>query len=69
MYFASQLQVHDFMLRQDLDMLNDASFMVYARPEGERCLVSSSNGSTIARNSSGFVKCQFQSKLPNGSIP
>ena len=67
-YFAQQLQVHDFLLRQDLGMLQESSsFMMFARPNGERCLVTSSNCRTLARNTQGFIKSQFQSLLPNGS--
>jgi hypothetical protein len=35
---AKQLQVHDFLMRQDFDMLNSA-FYVCPRPSGDRCLI------------------------------
>jgi hypothetical protein len=35
---AKQLQVHDFLMRQDFDMLN-SSFYVSPRPSGDRCLI------------------------------
>ena len=53
---ARMLQVHDFMLLQDLEMLNDEDFLVCARPEGDRHVVVAGNGSTSAWNSQGFIK-------------
>lgn len=39
------------LLNIDLTMLkNGADFYVYSWPEGERCLISSGKGCTIARN-------------------
>lgn len=55
-------------MRQDLEILNDSSFMVCARPSGQRYLVTSGKGETISRNSLGFFHCDFQSSLPNGSL-
>ncbi|CDW79532.1 UNKNOWN [Stylonychia lemnae] len=67
LHYASQIQIHDFLLRQDLEILNDSSYMVSARPSGVRYLVTSSNGKTTSRNSSGYLTHQFESNLPNGS--
>ena len=65
-FFAKQLQIHDYLLKQDLEILSDDSFMVFARPEGDRCLVTSYQGKTVARNSQGYIQAIFQSCLPNG---
>ena len=46
---------------------NSTSFSVFARPEGNRCLVTSGYGITIARDSRGFVVAKFQSFLPGGN--
>ena len=43
--WAKTLQVHDFLLPDDLDMI-DESFWVCSRPIGERCLVISGHGKT-----------------------
>eukprot|EP00347_Sterkiella_histriomuscorum_P013568 403364218 len=67
LYYAQQLQTHDFLLRQDLAIVHDSNFLIYPRPVGQRCLVTSAKGNTIARNNQGFIKIQFQSPLPNGS--
>jgi hypothetical protein len=38
--YKSPLQVYDYLLSSDLEMLKDhGSFLVYARPDGERCLL------------------------------
>jgi hypothetical protein len=50
LFFAGQLQVYDMLLKQDLEMIDDDSFMIFARPAGTRCLVTSSQGKTVARN-------------------
>lgn len=41
--------------------------MVTARPEGKRCLVKASNGTTISRTKESNVLHTFDSKLPGGS--
>ena len=65
---ARVLQVHDFMLWQDLEMLNDEDFLVCARPAGDRHVVVSANGATSAWNSQGFLRKEgFQSLLPAGN--
>lgn len=65
---ARILQVHDFMLGQDLEMLNDEDFLVCARPAGDRHVVISGKGATSAWNSQGFIKREgFQSLLPGGN--
>ena len=43
--WAKTLQVHDFLLPDDLEMI-DESFWVCSRPIGERCLVISGHGKT-----------------------
>ncbi len=43
--WAKTLQIHDFLLPADLDMI-DESFWVCSRPSGERCLVISGHGKT-----------------------
>ena len=51
--WAKTLQVHDFLLPEDLEMI-DESFWVCSRPIGERCLVISGHGKTQVRNSQGY---------------
>jgi hypothetical protein len=50
------LQVHDFLLSQDLPELNTQLYMISIRPCGERNIVISGMGKTSARNSHGFYK-------------
>ena len=40
---------------------------VFPRPEGRRCLVTASKGTTVARDANGGVLGRFQSALPCGS--
>jgi hypothetical protein len=40
-----------------------------AHPEGERCLVVTSRGSTISRRRNGSILHRFPSRLPNGATP
>ena len=55
------------MLEPDLQMLaTPGAFKVYARPEGNRCLLTSGYGVTIARDARGFVVAKFASFLPGG---
>jgi hypothetical protein len=51
--YAKMLQVHEFMLPEDIEMIDD-SFWVCARPSGDRCLVSAIKGKTIVNNSQGY---------------
>lgn len=46
---------------------DDSNFLMFARPEGERCLVMSGKGTTIARGPTGFVTAKFASGLPGGA--
>ena len=50
-------------------MLPGEDFKLFTRPEGERCLLLSGNGITIARDSRGFVLAKFASGLPGGHPP
>ena len=63
--FARQLQLWDFLVEEDLPML-DNNFLMFTRPEGDRCLVLSGQGTTIARCQRGFVSAKFESGLPGG---
>ena len=55
------------MLEPDLQMLaTPGAFKVCARPEGNRCLITSGYGVTIARDTRGFVVAKFASFLPGG---
>ncbi|ETV90566.1 hypothetical protein, variant [Aphanomyces invadans] len=45
----------------------DDGWLVLPRPDGKRCLVIASNGSTVARTVSGSVLKKFPSALPCGS--
>ena len=47
--YARQLQIWDFLSKEDLPMLRDGDFKIFARPEGDRCIIFSGNGITIAR--------------------
>lgn len=49
-------------------MLRDGEFKMFARPEGDRCLVLSGKGTTIARGQNGFVTAKFASGLPGGGV-
>ena len=53
MKYAKILQVHEFMLHEDLEMIDD-SFWVCARPNGDRCLITSFKGKTVVNNSQGY---------------
>ena len=64
--YARQLQLWDYMLTEDVAMLPGEDFKLFTRPEGERCLLLSGNGVTIARDSRGFVLAKFASGLPGG---
>ena len=52
--YAKMLQVHEFMLPEDIEMIDD-SFWVCARPSGDRCLVSAVKGRTVVNNSQGYL--------------
>lgn len=52
----------------DLPLLSSGDFYVYARPDGERCLLTASKGQTQVKNMQGnLVMAMFQSPLPGGS--
>ena len=66
--FARQLQQMDYMLEPDLKILGTpGAFKMFARPEGNRCLITSGYGVTIARDARGFVVSKFSSFLPGGA--
>ncbi|ETV70621.1 hypothetical protein, variant [Aphanomyces astaci] len=46
---------------------HDDGWLALPRPDGKRCLVISSNGSTVARTISGSILKKFPSTLPCGS--
>jgi len=57
------------LLGSDLDVLKFGEFLVYARPDGERCLLTSGKGKTMAYNLQGhFINQKFKSSLPNGGL-
>ena len=49
----SLLQVYDLFLHNDLQLLSMGNFYMFARPDGERCLLTASRGQTVVKNAQG----------------
>ncbi|CAK4682995.1 unnamed protein product [Aphanomyces euteiches] len=69
-HFSAQFMHPEWMVDVPSDLNEKGEglgWFVLPRPDGKRCLVISSNGSTIARTTSGSVLKKFPSALPCGS--
>ncbi|KAF0709675.1 Aste57867_5795 [Aphanomyces stellatus] len=73
-HFSNQLMHPEWMVDVPSDLngtkkggANGEGWYVLPRPDGKRCLVVSSSGTTIARTSSGSILKKFPSSLPCGS--
>eukprot|EP00930_Biecheleria_cincta_P001815 TRINITY_DN102905_c0_g1_i1.p1 TRINITY_DN102905_c0_g1~~TRINITY_DN102905_c0_g1_i1.p1 ORF type:complete len:522 (+),score=84.22 TRINITY_DN102905_c0_g1_i1:194-1567(+) len=65
LFFARQLQVPDWMLAPPDDLA--ASWMVLARPEGDRYLLLSDGGRVEVRRKNGYVQERYtDSRMPRG---
>ncbi|KAI8062460.1 hypothetical protein BC940DRAFT_349524 [Gongronella butleri] len=64
--YANQVMFAEAMTSLPDDFSTDWVLMVC--PVGKRCLVTATNGQTVARAKSGRIISRFQSQLPNGSI-
>jgi len=65
LFFARQLQVPDWMLVPPEDLAH--SWMVLARPEGDRCLLLSDGGRVEVRKKNGYVQERYtDSRFPRG---
>mmetsp|Transcript_39065 Transcript_39065/g.48406 ORF Transcript_39065/g.48406 Transcript_39065/m.48406 type:complete len:468 (-) Transcript_39065:248-1651(-) len=65
LFFARQLQVPDWMLSPPTDLAQ--SWLVLAKPEGERCLLLSEGGRVEVRKKNGYVLERYtDSRLPRG---
>ncbi|KAH7430545.1 hypothetical protein KP509_08G003400 [Ceratopteris richardii] len=64
-WFKHQFMIPEWMVDVPSHLRKD--WYVMARPSGERCLVVSSNGTTVSRLRNGCIRHCFPSALPNGS--
>eukprot|EP00440_Ansanella_granifera_P058331 gb/GFBE01063225.1/.p1 GENE.gb/GFBE01063225.1/~~gb/GFBE01063225.1/.p1 ORF type:complete len:503 (+),score=110.39 gb/GFBE01063225.1/:1-1509(+) len=65
LFFARQLQMPDWMILPPADLAS--SWMVLARPEGERCLLLSDGGRVEIRRKNGYVQERYtDSRFPRG---
>lgn len=64
--WAGQVMMPDWMLEAP-DLMRE-KWLVTPRPQGKRCLVLASGGTTVSRLRTGKVLEVFQSVLPNGSL-
>ena len=65
LFFARQLQMPDWMLVPPNDLAQ--SWLVLAKPEGERCLLLSDGGRVEVRKKNGYVLERYSdSRLPRG---
>eukprot|EP00897_Mesotaenium_endlicherianum_P004247 jgi/Mesen1/3850/ME000207S02868 len=64
-WYAQQLMLPEWML--DVPPRLPQDWYVMARPEGKRCLVITSNGTTVSRLRNGRILHRFPSALPNGA--
>lgn len=65
LFFARQLQVPDWMLAPPSDLAD--SWLVLAKPEGDRCLLLSDGGRVEVRKKNGYVLERYSdSRLPRG---
>lgn len=65
-HWASQLMTPEWLVESPQNLAND--WFVLPRPEGQRCLVVSSKGQTVARARNGAVIEVFTSGLPAGGV-
>ena len=63
-YWGKQLQIFEWLV--DIPQNLATEWYVFPRPEGQRCLVTTSHSSTIARCRNGVVIERFSSSLPGG---
>ncbi|KAJ4712572.1 snurportin-1 [Melia azedarach] len=64
-WFASQLMLPEWMIDVPDRLSHD--WYVFARPAGKRCIVVSSNGTTVSRVRNGSIFHHFPSALPGGA--
>lgn len=64
-WFAHQLMLPEWMI--DIPPRLKSEWYVLPRPAGKRCLVVSSNGTTVSRLRNGRILHCFPSALPNGA--
>ncbi|XP_078434038.1 snurportin-1 protein [Wolffia australiana] len=64
-WFSRQLMLPEWMI--DVPPLLEEDWYVFPRPEGKRCFVVSSNGTTISRCRNGSILHRFPSNLPGGA--
>ncbi|OMO76173.1 snurportin-1 [Corchorus capsularis] len=64
-WFAKQLMLPEWMI--DVPDRLSQDWYVLARPSGKRCLVVSSNGTTVSRQRNGSILHNFPSALPAGA--
>lgn len=64
-HWSSLFMLPEWMIEVPGDLGPD--WFVMPRPEGQRCLVTSGKGSTIARLRNGIIFDHFQSDLPGGA--
>ncbi|KAL5724816.1 hypothetical protein ACHQM5_008030 [Ranunculus cassubicifolius] len=64
-WFSHQLMLPEWMI--DIPPRLKEDWYVLARPSGKRCLVVSSDGTTVSRLRNGYVLHHFPSALPNGA--
>lgn len=64
-WFASQLMLPEWMIDVPDRLSHD--WYVFARPAGKRCIVVSSNGTTVSRERNGSILHHFPSALPSGA--
>ncbi|XP_042502323.1 snurportin-1 isoform X2 [Macadamia integrifolia] len=64
-WFARQLMLPEWMV--DVPPRLNSDWYVFARPAGKRCLLVSSNGTTVSRLRNGSILHHFPSALPNGA--
>eukprot|EP01018_Ginkgo_biloba_P035149 Gb_30822 [translate_table: standard] len=64
-WFSRQLMLPEWMV--DIPLRLKQEWYVLPRPAGQRCLVVSSNGTTVSRLRNGRILHHFPSALPNGA--
>ncbi|BBN06619.1 snurportin-1 [Marchantia polymorpha subsp. ruderalis] len=64
-WFSKQLMLPEWMI--DIPPRLKTDWYVMSRPAGVRCVVVSSNGTTVSRQRNGRVLHHFPSALPNGA--
>ncbi|ERN09958.1 hypothetical protein AMTRI_Chr06g194380 [Amborella trichopoda] len=64
-WFSKQLMLPEWMIDVPSRLSHD--WYVLPRPAGKRCLVVSSNGTTVSRLRNGSILHHFPSSLPNGA--